>query len=218
MTPAEIVGWAGALTALSIGIPQAIRLLRTRNTAGLSVVAWQAMLTLNMGWLVHGVLIDAPNMIVPNVVSFVVSTTVLLLLRHERQLNAWKLLAPVLLGAGAMVAVDLTVGSTWFGVTAIVVSLIANTGQGINLVREPAITGVAPGFLVIQLTNQVVWLTWGSMVGDPGTVLSSIVTGLIALFNTVWWMLRRIGMPPLFVRPVAALVETDGGARVSSES
>lgn len=218
MTPAEIVGWAGALTALSIGIPQAIRLLRTRNTAGLSVVAWQAMLTLNIGWLVHGFLINAPNMIVPNVVSVVVSTTVLLLLRQERQLNAWKLLAPIALCAGVMVVVDSTLGSTWFGVTAIMASLIANTGQGINLVREPAITGVAPGFLIIQLANQVVWLTWGLLVGDPGTVLSSSFTGLIALFNTVWWILRRIGMPPLFVRPVAVLVETDGGARVSSES
>lgn len=218
MTPAEIVGWAGALTALSIGIPQAFRLLRTRNTAGLSVVAWQAILTLNIGWLVHGILIDAPNMILPNAVSVIVSTTVLLLLRQERQLNALTLLAPVALGAGVMVAADLTLGSTWFGVTAILASLIANAGQGISLAREPSITGVAPGFLIIQLVNQVVWVGWGLMVADSGTVISAIFTGLIALFNTVWWILRRLGMRPLFVRPVTAVVETVGAARVSCES
>lgn len=218
MTPAEIVGWAGALTALSIGIPQAFRLLRTRNTAGLSVVAWQAMLTLNIGWLVHGVLLEAPNMIVPNGVSVLISATVLLLLRQERELNALRLLVPVVLGAGVMIAADLVLGSTGFGVTAILASLMANAGQGISLVREPAITGVAPGFLIIQLVNQVVWVTWGVMVADSGTVISATFTGLVALFNAVWWTLRRFGMRPLFVRPVVVAVETDGAARVSSTS
>lgn len=218
MTPVEIVGWAGALTALLLGIPQATRLLRTRNTAGLSVVAWQAILTLNIGWLFHGVRISAPNMVVPNAVSLVISVTVLVLLRRERQLNAVKLVLPIALAIGIMVLAELTLESTGFGLTAIVASLIANAGQGINLVRAPVITGVAPGFLIIQLANQVLWLTWGVLVGDPATLISSIFTGLVALFNTVWWILRKRGLGPLLVRPVAAVVESVGAARVSSES
>ncbi|MCB0913285.1 MAG: hypothetical protein KDB60_16890 [Propionibacteriaceae bacterium] len=42
MSSVEFLGWLAALTASLLGVPQAVRLWRTRVTAGPSLVAWQA--------------------------------------------------------------------------------------------------------------------------------------------------------------------------------
>lgn len=216
MTPVEILGWAGALAAISIGIPQAVRLLRTRSTAGLAVLTWQLLLGLNIGWFGHGILIEAPNMVVPNVFSAVVSATVLLLIRSARGLNPVTILIPTALIAAVMIGADLIGGSTAFGVVALLGSLIANAGQAINLVRSPDVSGVAPGYLIAQLVNQVLWVTWGFAVSDSGTILSSISTGLVIVFSTIWWLLRRAGLRPLFVRAESVGVVSGQAAPVSS--
>jgi len=65
VTPVDVVGWLGALTATILGIPQAIRLLRTSDTRGVSLVAWQAILAINIGWTSHGIVLGQPAMIVP---------------------------------------------------------------------------------------------------------------------------------------------------------
>lgn len=218
MTAAEIVGWAGALTAISIGIPQVVRLIRTRSTAGVSLVTWQAVLALNIGWGVHGLLLDALNMVVSNAFSVIASLMVLGLIRRERHRGPLSLLMPSGMIAAVMIAVDLALGSTWFGAVAVVVSLVANAGQGISLVRSVSIAGVAPGFLVAQLLNQLLWLAWALLVADSGTLISSASTGLVASFNLVWWLLRRFGMPAIFVRPATGQVVATEPAGVSSEA
>lgn len=218
MTSVEILGWAAAVAAVAIGVPQAFRLLRTRSTAGLSVMMWQVILGLNLGWFVHGVVIDALNMIVPNAFSAVVSVTVLLLIRRERRLNPLTLFLVSGLVAAVMVAADLVLGSTGFGVVALLGSLIANTGQAIKLVHSPDISGVSPGYLLAQLVNQVLWLAWARLVEDSGTLISTVSTGLIVLFSSVWWLMRRFGLRPLFVQTAAAEVVPGETAQVVCES
>lgn len=213
-----IVGWLAALTAITLGAPQVVRLIRTRSTAGLSIIAWQASLAISIAWTVHGVLIDALNMIVPNAFAAFPATGVLMLVMRERRLNPIRLFAPSAVIAAAMIATDLVFGSAGFGVVAVVVAATANAGQGLELVRSPSIAGVSPGFLMLQLANQAVWLVWALLVDDPGTLITSICTGLIALFNVVWWALRRSGLRPMFVRSSAAPVSSGEDAQVSSAS
>ena len=57
MTPVDIVGWSATVLGTILGVPQLVRLLRTRSVAGLSLIAWQATLSINIGWTVHGLLI-----------------------------------------------------------------------------------------------------------------------------------------------------------------
>ncbi|MGB4271197.1 MAG: PQ-loop domain-containing transporter, partial [Propionicimonas sp.] len=61
MSAVELLGWLGALTATLLGLPQAMRLMRTRNTEGLSLMAWQATLVINIGWTAHGIVIGQWN-------------------------------------------------------------------------------------------------------------------------------------------------------------
>jgi len=47
MVTVEAVGWAGTVTGTLLGLPQAVRLARTRNVEGLSLRTWQALLAVN---------------------------------------------------------------------------------------------------------------------------------------------------------------------------
>lgn len=197
MTPVELFGWGAAFVGTVLGLPQVVRLVRTRDVAGVSLPAWQVILGLNVGWLVHGFLIHQLNMIVPNGLGMIVTLTILrLMAREERRPMLPTLLPGVVIGA-VMIAFDLAFGSATFGAFAVIPAVFANIGQSIELVRAPRVVGVSPVFLVGAVLNQALWLAWGLLVPDPGTIIAATVTGTITLFNLAWWGLRMAGLRPL---------------------
>ena len=198
----EIVGWLATCVAALLAVPQIVRLVRTRSTDGLSLLLWQAMLAINLGWLSHGLLLGAANMVVTNLLGLASTLTILVLLIRARRLRAWRVMLPAVLGGVVIIAVDLLLGPAAFGVAALIPALVSNAGQGVKLVRSPRITGVSPVFLAGQVVNQVLWFTWALMVEDQGTMIAAPVSGAVQLLNLIWWVLRRTGLRPLFVRPV----------------
>jgi uncharacterized protein with PQ loop repeat len=50
-----VIGWAATVFGTILGLPQVVRLIRTRRIDGLSLTAWQAILTVNIGWTAHGI-------------------------------------------------------------------------------------------------------------------------------------------------------------------
>jgi len=218
VTAEFIVGWLATCVAMLLGVPQIVRLVRTRSTEGLSIVMWQAMLSINLGWLVHGIRIDALNMVVTNLVGMGTTIAIQVLIIRARRLQAWRVVLPGVAGAMALVAVDVLLGSAAFGVAAVVPAVIANAGQTVELIRSPRLTGVSPVFLVGQALNQALWFTWSLFVGDQGTMITAPATGVIAVFNVTWWALRNAGLRPLFVRAEPAPVVAREPAQVSSES
>ena len=198
MSGIAILGWLAALTATLLGVPQAVRLWRTRITAGLSLAAWQFMLVLNLSWTSHGLLIGQPNMVVPNALAITSTLPVLVLVSRDRGLPLWRVLLPPLVGTLLLIGVDLTLGTAVFGTLSLVPAIAANAGQSVELVRARSVDGVSPVFLAWQLGNQLLWLTWGLLVGDPGTVICAATTALVAVFNVAWWLARRFGLRALF--------------------
>ena len=77
------MGYVGAtLTTLSF-LPQAIKTIRTRDTRGISLGMY-AVFTVGVAfWLGYGIVLHSWPMIVSNIVTFVLSSTILVLkLRH----------------------------------------------------------------------------------------------------------------------------------------
>ncbi|MGB7963769.1 MAG: hypothetical protein WCF12_12560 [Propionicimonas sp.] len=204
MSTVEIVGWLGALTATLLGMPQAWRLIRTRNIEGLSLVAWQANLVINIGWTAHGIVINQWNMIIPNALAMSATLPILILMQRELGLSLFRVLLPGVLGGAAMIVVDLLAGSAAYGAVALIPALLANAGQSVALVRSPRVVGVSPGFLVTQVINQLVWLIWAVLLPDTGTQIAAIVTGCVAVFNLAWWLLRQFGLRAFAVREPTA--------------
>ena len=203
MSPVEIFGWLGALTATLLGMPQAVRLIKTRNIEGLSLVAWQATLVINIGWTVHGIVLNQWNMIIPNTLAMSATLPILILMQRELGLGLFRVLLPGVLGGVAMILVDVFAGSAAFGSVALIPALLANAGQSVALVRSPRVEGVSPVFLVTQVINQLVWLIWAVLLPDSGTQIAAFVTGCVAVFNLVWWLLRQFGLRAFAVRELA---------------
>lgn len=194
MTPVEIVGWVAALVGTILGLPQMVRLARTRNIEGLSLPAWQLILGVNLAWTSHGILLGQWNMILPNLFGLVSTLPILVLMSRELGRALPRVLLPGVLVAAVMIAVDLTLGTAVYGVVAIWPALFANAGQSLELIRSPRVRGVSPFFLIVGVLNQALWLVWGILVGDAGTQITATTTLAVTSFNLVWWILRQLGL------------------------
>lgn len=190
----DIVGWAAAFVGTVLGLPQLVRLARTRNVEGLSLPFWQLILSLNIAWTSHGFLLAKPNLIVPNLLGLATTLAILVLMSRELGRGLVRVFLPGILIAAAMIAVDLVAGSAAYGAVAMWPALIANVGQTVELIRSPRVTGVSPVFLVGGVLNQALWLAWGLLVPDVGTQIASTSTLAITGINLLWWTLRKLGL------------------------
>jgi len=78
--------WAGymaaAMTTLAF-VPQAVKTIRTRDTRGISLGMYVVFTAGIAMWLVYGIALNSIPMILSNIVTFVLSSTILgLKLKH----------------------------------------------------------------------------------------------------------------------------------------
>ena len=198
MTWVNVLGWTVAVLASVLGVPQVVRLIRTRSTAGVARITWQAIFAANIGWGIHGWQIGAPHMVANNVVAVVWTLIILGFLIRDGSTNPILVLAPSVVGGAALALVGVVFGSAAFGIAALGPAILANTGQTVKLVHAPRVDGVSPVFLAAGVLAQVMWIAWGTMVRDAGTVIGSSVGVSIVALNLTWWFLRRGGLRPLF--------------------
>jgi uncharacterized protein with PQ loop repeat len=191
----EILGWIGACTSTLIGLPQLVRLWRTRDVSGLSPFFWMLKLGLDTGWALHGLNIGKWNMVVPNALALLITLAVLWLLHRERGLSYVRLGVPGTLLLGALTGLDWGLGSFAFGLVAGLLAVVASSGQSVDLLRSPKVTGVSPLFLVVYNLNQAIWITWSYLVNDSGTIIAGWLTELVVGFNLLWWVARTLGVP-----------------------
>ncbi len=79
----EIFGSIGGMLTTICFIPQAIKLIRTRHTEGVSVLMY-AIFTLGvLFWLVYGLMLNSRPMIIANSVTLALSATILVVLVKE---------------------------------------------------------------------------------------------------------------------------------------
>jgi uncharacterized protein with PQ loop repeat len=194
----NVVGWLAVAIGMSVAVPQLVRLVRTRKVDGLSLTQWRLILAMNIAWAAHGVRLEQFALILTNSIGLMSTLPILYLLAKQFRRSLLPLLLPSLAVAAAMITADHVWGSVAYGVTAITVSLISNVGQSAQLVRAPHVIGVSPVFVTLAVVNQAVWVVWGLLVKDVGTVMTaSTVCGLTG-FNLIWYCLRRLGLRAFF--------------------
>ena len=75
----EIVGlFAGFLTTLSF-LPQAIKIIRTRQTESISLIMYSAFVAGVFLWIVYGIIINSIPLLMWNVLTFALAGTILTL-------------------------------------------------------------------------------------------------------------------------------------------
>jgi len=199
VTALFIIGWVGGLTSTIMLTPQAIALLRTGDTKGMAWPLWVVFIGTTLGWWMHGLKLAQAFMMVSNGVGFVAVVISLLYLRRDRKLPSWWWVLPGLAFAAIMATLDRVVGSAAFGMTAVTPVAIVKISQGVQLLRDPKVSGVSTASWVVQLTNELIWLVWGLMAPDAGTIISASVTATCNAFVLVALLMRRAGAGPFFV-------------------
>lgn len=194
----SVLGWAAAAAGISLGVPQLIRLLRTRDVHGISVPAWQALLAVNLGFGIHGIMLGQWNMIATNLFALGTTVPMLVLLSRELQRPLWRLMTPGVLGAAVLIGLDVAVGSAAFGVAIMIPGTVVNIGQTVALIRSHSVTGVSPLYMVMGVVNQVLWCTWAWLLPDIGTGIATSVYLTVVTFNLLWWVLRKLGLRAFF--------------------
>ncbi len=208
MTLVFVIGWAAALIAVVSGLPQLARLFRTRDVNGLSLIGWQILLGLNLGWMSHGFFVAQVNLWVPNLIGLITTGSVVYLMASVLKLNLFRAAVPGLITGALMALSDLLFGSAAFGTLAIIPAILVNMGQSVELVRAPIVRGVSVATLIAGFVNQLAWTWWGVLVTDPGTIIAASVTGLITGFNLLWWVFRKLGLRAFW--PHAVVVPETG--------
>lgn len=194
MTWVAIVGWIATATGMTLGIPQLVRLARTRNVDGLSLVGMQAVVSMNIGWMMHGVWIGQPPQAIASGVSLLtVLPTVILMSRTLGRRTSMTLLPSFTLAA-VMIGVDQILGSSAYGSFALIPMVIALGGQTVALVRSPHVMGVSTPTLALGAINQGLWTVWAFLIGDSGSMISCTMGSLFVASNVVWYVLRRNGL------------------------
>jgi MtN3 and saliva related transmembrane protein len=79
----EWIGYLAAIFTTAAYVPQAIKVLRERNTASLSLGMY-TLLTTGIGlWFVYGALLQSPSLMLANGITFLLALLILLMkLRH----------------------------------------------------------------------------------------------------------------------------------------
>jgi uncharacterized protein with PQ loop repeat len=208
MTTTDILGWLAVVLSATMGLPQLVRLVRTRSVEGLSLTSWRLMLTMNTVWTVHGVVLHQLPMILTNFLVLFTTLPILVLLAREHGRGAVTTMAPSLALAAAMVAIDLTLGSAAFGVVTTALAVSTAAGQSIALVRSPHVLGVSALFTVLAVVYQSLWVAWGLLVHDAGTIMAASAACVMVTFNVLWYVLRRCGLRAFFSLPLPETVSS----------
>ncbi len=199
MLPVDVLGWVATVVGTVLALPQLVRLVRTRNIEGLSLVGWQTALVLNVAWTVHGLSIGQLPQILSSSLALLTTVPILLLMTRELGRRVLPTVLPSLAVATAMIAVDLLLGSAAYGIVAIFPGIAITAAQSVELVRAEHVRGVSPLSLVLGFVNLTLWAIWAALVNDSGTMIVVSTTWFVALFNLIWYALRRLGLRAFFV-------------------
>ena len=194
MTLVDLIGWTATILGTTLGIPQLVRLVRTANVEGLSLIGWQSLLGLNIAWTFHGIAIGQLPQLLTNILALCSTVPILVLMSRVLGRRVALTLLPGFLLGLVMVGLDRYLGSLAFGIFAILPSIVVSAGQSLELVRAEHVRGVSPLYLSLGVLNLSMWLAWGALVNDSGTVVAVAITLLVAVFNLVWYICRRFGL------------------------
>lgn len=82
----EVIGYIGTAISTISFVPQVIKVYRTKQTLDISYPAFILLGTGNIIWLIYGLMINSPSVILANaMVGLLVSLIILLKFHYERK-------------------------------------------------------------------------------------------------------------------------------------
>jgi MtN3 and saliva related transmembrane protein len=79
----EIIGMIAAFLTTAAYIPQTLKVLREKHTKSISLGMYSMMTCGIAAWLIYGLMLESPSLILANGITFVMALTILVMkIRH----------------------------------------------------------------------------------------------------------------------------------------
>jgi uncharacterized protein with PQ loop repeat len=175
----EWLAYAGSVLMTSMSLPQIARIVRDRSADGVSLLTWLIFSLSGASWLAYGLILGAPGIIVGNI-PFIATTVpvVVLLLRRQRNWPWPAAIAAPVAGVASAVLIlrELPPGVPGgLGVACGLLTTVPQLLESLNRRREDLPSEVAMGTLVLLLSGQCLWLSYGIFRPDLPIVMTNVV-------------------------------------------
>lgn len=188
------MAWLPALgvVALFVGLtramPQLVRLVRTKDAAGVSLDGCATSAIVSSAWTAYGVLTDQPAVVFASgTPAFIFVLIGLAALRYGRRIGELRT-APWFLVA--FTAVGLAGGAVGLGAALTVGALVANTPQVLAAYREKDLSGVSPVTWSLTAADGAIWTTYALITGDVPILVNNVfqlTTSASIVARQRWW-------------------------------
>lgn len=187
-----LMGMAVVL-ALTQPVPQVIRLLRTRSTAGVSApTAWLG-LVINVAWMLYGIGRAIPAVAVLSA-AYVVGYAIIafLLARHGNRRG----IGVAALSSVALVALTVAGGWVVLGTVLALTVGVQFIPQVVTAWRSEDLTALAPGTYLVCMLDGVVWGVFGVASADGPLMLYGVVMVSVAVLVLIprWRWSRSVAL------------------------
>jgi MtN3 and saliva related transmembrane protein len=172
----QVVGWLAAAATLLSSVPQVVRLLRTRNTSGVSIWTYTIWTSAALWWAAWGFSAGAKPSLAVNLACIPVLFAMVLLLRPTRA--HWAVLLLSLVGSLA--------GMLWSPTSLMVIGSLGQILLGLPaaaeaLRRDADLSGVAPGTWAMVILSGVLWLVFDTGIGYSAAGAAGTFQALVAV-------------------------------------
>jgi uncharacterized protein with PQ loop repeat len=176
----QVAGWIGAVTYLGRLTPQAVRLARTRNAAGVSWLGAANQVAASVGWAIYGLGVGEAVLWLPGAIAIAPAAATVWFagprpprVRDGVVAAVWIVAVVVAWPLGGRVALAAVIG----------VDVVAtNVPHVLAAARSRDLSGIAPTTWRVAVADAVLWGIYSIGERDPMTALYSIVLGSSALF------------------------------------
>jgi MtN3 and saliva related transmembrane protein len=165
----QVIGWLATVLTLASGLPQTIKLVRTRDSHGVSewtYVLWAATALWWAGWGFH---VDSMPMMAVNLLLLPMLIAVVVLLGPDSRQFAFLLASPPLLIVALLVSPPAVV------VIGTILACLLAVPSVINVFRTQDPSGVAVWTWVFLAMASVLWVIYDVGIGYPLTATSLVV-------------------------------------------
>ena len=190
----QFFGLLAAASTISWTLPQLVKSLRTRSTAGVSLDAQVLVWCGQVGWVAYAIwtrdialLIAAPF----SVVSMSVVVAILLQAHRRDPVYALGRVSAMVVVVGLAMAL----GAWWLGPTGLglvisVVVVLPGIPQVLVAWRATSLHGLAVGMWLLAASCDAVWLVYGVLVGRP--VLGAPLAASLPSAALILWAALRL--------------------------
>lgn len=186
----EVFGWVAAVIGIVSNIPQLVRILRARTSAGVSLRLWQLTVATASAWCVHGYLVQQQQMQWPNMLMAAAGLVIVVFILRDRGQKLLPALVLPITMALLLSFTNVVFGALAFGIVVALPQLVGQGAQLRELITAPDLTGVSGAFLVIFLVVQSMWFSFGIMTTDWALITCAGAMVVICVANLCVYLVR----------------------------